>query len=89
MKRFLSLALVAIMLLSTFMLASCDLFDQAKDFVHGVFGIEDGEQSGVRTTITREEWVALNNATNYTCRIYSSAMEIAVWAGDDAIRIEF
>ena len=89
MKRFLSLALVAIMLLSTFMLASCDLFDQAKDFVHGVFGIEDGEQSGVRTTITREEWVALSNATNYTCRIYSSAMEIAVWAGDDAIRIYY
>ena len=89
MKRFLSLALVAIMLLSTLMLASCDLLDQAKDFVHGVFGIEDGEQSRVRTTITREEWVALSNATNYTCRIYSSAMEIAVWAGDDAIRIYY
>lgn len=89
MKRFLSLALVVIMLLSTLMLASCDLFDQAKDFVHGIFGVEDDEQNGVRTTITREEWVALNNVTNYTCRIYSSAMEIAVWAGDDAIQIHY
>ena len=89
MKRFLSLILVAIMLLSTFMLASCDLFDQAKDFVHGVFGIEDGEQSGVRTTITLEEWVALNDVTNYTYKMYSPEMEMAVWATDKAIKVYY
>ena len=89
MKRFLSLALVVIMLLSTFMLASCDLFDQAKDFVHGVFGIEDDEQSGVRTTITLEEWVALNDVTNYTYRMYSPEMEMAVWATDKAVKVYY
>ena len=57
MKKFLSLTLVAVMLLSTLMLSSCDFINKTKDFVHGVFGIGDD----VRTTISEEEW---NNALN-------------------------
>ena len=53
MKKLLSFTLVAVMLLSTLVLSSCDLLNQAKDFVHNLIGIEDGAEG--RTTITKEE----------------------------------
>ena len=89
MKRFTSLMLVAIMLISTLMLTSCDVFNQAKNFVQDIFGIENDKQSGVRTTITLEEWVALNDVTNYTYRMYSPEMEMAVWATDKAVKVYY
>ena len=67
MKRFLSLSLVVVMLLSTVMLSSCDFLNKAKDFVHGVFGIGDD----VRTTITEEEWKNVFNITNFTAIMHN------------------
>ena len=62
MKRFLSLTLIAIMLLSTLIFTSCNYVNQAKDFVHGIFGIGDD----ARYTITEEEWNNAFEITNYT-----------------------
>ena len=62
MKRFLSLTIVAIMLLSTLMLTSCDFINQAKDFAHNLFGIGDD----VRYTITEDEWNKVGSIDNFT-----------------------
>lgn len=59
MKKLLSFTLVAIMLLSTLVLSSCDFINQAKDYVHGIFGIET-----TRYTITEEEWNNLPKIDN-------------------------
>ena len=66
MKRFLSLTIVAIMLLSTLMLTSCDFIDQTKDYVHGLIGIEKEEEKEVITTITAAEWKKLSSFDQYT-----------------------
>ena len=65
MKRILSLTLVAIMLLSTIMLTSCDALNKAKDFAHDLFGIGDD----VRRTINAYEWQHLTISDNYTLNL--------------------
>ena len=69
MKKFLSLTLVAVMLLSTLMLTSCDIFNTVSDFVGDLFGGD--EEKDVRTTITEEEWLKAWETTNYTFKLES------------------
>lgn len=91
MKRFLSLTLVAIMLLSTLMLTSCDALNQAKDFVHGLLGISEEEKEEVITTITEDEWVKAYSLNNFTITMsqeydgYGMDMSMAVTA--DAAKV--
>ena len=59
MKRFLSLLLLAVMLLATLMLTSCNALMSTSNFVHEIFGIK-------RHTITEEEWNNAFDITNYT-----------------------
>lgn len=65
MKKILSLVLVAIMLLSTLVLTSCD--ESTMQMVQSIL-----EENGlvapkeVRTTVTEEEWNAVLKATNFT-----------------------
>ena len=80
MKRFLSLTLVAIMLLSTLMLTSCDPVGSVKGFVNKVLG---REEESVRTTITAEEWAQASLLENFTMTIsqsYSDGYNINVVA---------
>lgn len=65
MKRFLSLALVAIMLLSTLMLTSCDPIGQITGFINGLI-VKDGE---VPPSITLYQWTSCNEITNFTLTI--------------------
>ena len=65
MKRFTSLMLVAIMLISTLMLTSCDPIGSVKGFVNKVLGKETGEPAQ-ETQITLEQWLAAGELTNYT-----------------------
>ena len=83
MKRFLSLTLVAVMLLSTLMLSSCDFINKTKDFVHGVFGIGDD----VRTTITAEEWENILNITNFTFIIHNGEFYDCISMDGNAIEV--
>lgn len=60
MKKFLSLTLVAMMLLTTLMLTSCDaVMEMLKQYIPGL-------DSGVRYTVTEAEWMAAINMKNYT-----------------------
>ena len=60
MKKFLSLTLVAMMLLSTLMLTSCDaVMEMLKQYIPGL-------DSGVRYTVTEAEWNAAFKMENYT-----------------------
>ena len=83
MKKFLSLALVAVMLLSTLMFTSCDV-NSLMEMLGGSFGSattpaettpaettpeETTPPAPKRYTITEAEWEAILNSTNYTWRI--------------------
>ena len=83
MKRFLSLSLVVVMLLSTVMLSSCDFLNKAKDFVHGVFGIGDD----VRTTITAEEWDNALNVDNFTLIAHQGKYDDRILKDGKAIKL--
>lgn len=87
MKRFLSLFLVAIMLLSTLMLTSCDPIGSVKGFVNKILGREADE--GVRTTITLEEWIAAGNNTNFTIVMQEGGVEIEGLISDNAAKIRY
>lgn len=65
MRKVLSLILAAIMLLSAFMLTSCDLVESVKGFVDDLFGTEEAEPI---TTITATEWAKALDVTNYTIK---------------------
>lgn len=89
MKRFLSLVLVSVMLLSTLMLTSCDFLNKTKDFAHGIFGIEDDKDQDARTTITYEEWVSVNEITNFTFTINEgNGYGATILASDNAAKVE-
>ena len=85
MKKLLSFTLVAVMLLSTLVLSSCDLLDQAKDFVHGVLGIEDD----VRTTINEEEWKSAFDVTNYDLHVSSEGRHISIVVSDTVAYVDY
>ena len=84
MKRFLSLTLVAIMLLTTISLTSCDL--------SALFG---GGQSTteppkvVRTTITEMEWRKVYDSTNYELTLEAEDMKISVISSDTAVYMDY
>ena len=84
MKRFLSLTLVAIMLLTTISLTSCDL--------SALFG---GGQSTteppkvVRTNITEMEWRKVYDSTNYELTLEAEGMKIYIIAADDVVYMDY
>ena len=84
MKRFLSLTLVAIMLLSTLMLSSCDFIDNAKGFIGGLFGNGDDES----TKITEAEWDAMFQITNFTIYAQVEGIEMYVAVADSLVQYE-
>lgn len=78
MKRFLSLILIAIILLSAFSLTSCRLLE--------VLGIVKPQQTEPEketvTTITEEEWNEVYNSTNYTLYCNENGNETSIIAAD-------
>lgn len=67
MKKLLSLILVAVMLLSTLMLTSCNAVMKLVQLYH-IMGME----SNIRYTVTEEEWNATINLENYTTTCISN-----------------
>lgn len=88
MKRFLSIMLVVVMLLSTLMLTSCDPIGSVKGFVNKILGREDVDD-GPRTTITLEEWLATNELTNYTIAMDEGGLKITISVADNLAQIEY
>ena len=68
MKKLLSFTLVAVMLLSTLMLSSCD-------FLTNIFNPSSNQDAG-RTTITEMEWLNAFNVTNYTMNVQMNGESI-------------
>ena len=69
MKRFLSLTLVVIMLLTTLMLTSCDPIAEAKGLINKVLGREEKE---VRYTVTADEWAKVASINDFTATMSES-----------------
>lgn len=85
MKKFLSLALVVIMLLSTLMLTSCDPIGSIKGF----FGKIIWKDGGARGTISLSEWIAAGNNTNYTLVLEEGGVKFEAFVTDDGARVEY
>ncbi len=66
MRKLLSLLLVAVMLLSTLMLSSCDFIDTVGGFFGGLFGGDETVEDNIRRTITEMEWRKVYSAKNFT-----------------------
>ena len=81
MKRFLSLMLVAIMLLSTLMLTSCDPITEVKDFVNKILGKD-------RYTITEEEWNTAFDGSNFTAIAEISGIKVTMAVDYPIIKYE-
>ncbi len=100
MKKFLSLALVAVMLLSTLMFTSCDV-NSIMEMLGGNFGSETTPAETTpeettpeettppapkRYTITEAEWEAILNSTNYTFKTSSGgSYSVEYFMGDNAV----
>ena len=84
MKKFLSLTLVAIMLLSTLMLTSCDPVESVKGFFNKALGKEEVKNEA-RTTITEIEWRQALKITNFTLKIESDGMQMGMAVADTVI----
>ena len=95
MKKFLSLALVAVMLLSTLMFTSCDV-NSLMEMLGGSFGSattpaettpeETTPPAPKRYTITDAEWEAILNSTNYTWKMsYDGSNGVEYFVGDNAV----
>ena len=94
MKKFLSLALVAVMLLSTLLLTSCDVASILGN-LGGSFGSattpaettpeETTPPAPKRYTITEAEWEAILNSTNYTWKISHESNSVEYFVGDNAV----
>ena len=84
MKKLLSLTLVVLMLLSTFMLTSCDAaLEMLRDYLNAQTTPKE-----IRHTITQEEWVAVLNSTNFTLKtnvntVMKTDTEIKVFTDDN------
>ncbi len=87
MRRILSLVLVTVMLLSTFMLTSCDFEKTWNDVSGFVGGLIDKYISGSRTTIDKSEWENLYNSTNYTVSQNSPGYYYFIEVADTKARI--
>ena len=94
MKKFLSLALVAVMLLSTLMFTSCDV-NSLMEMLGGSFGSattpaettpeETTPPAPKRYTITEAEWEAILNSTNYTWKLSYDSYSVEYFMGDNAV----
>jgi hypothetical protein len=94
MKKFLSLALAAIMLLSTLMFTSCDV-NSIMEMLGGNFGsvttpaettpAETTPPAPKRYTITEAEWEAILNSTNYTIKSSYDSNSVEYFMGDNAV----
>ena len=99
MKKFLSLALVAVMLLSTLMFTSCDV-NSLMEMLGGSFGSattpaettpaettpeETTPPAPKRYTITEAEWEAILNSTNYTWKISHESNSVEYFVEDNAV----
>ena len=93
MKRILSLALVTLMLLSTFALTSCDFesMDVNAIIQQVMEGLGLAEKEPVYT-ITQEEWEANMNATNVTIEMTVTQGEMSIsyccWISENAVKVE-
>ena len=95
MKKFLSLALVAVMLLSTLMFTSCDV-NSIMEMLGGNFGSETTPAETTpeettpptpqRYTITEAEWQEILKSTNYTWEISTSYRESVHLFSENAIK---
>ena len=85
MKRILSLVLVCVMMLSTFALTSCQIFDFALEVVEGVF--EGLGYTPSRTTITKEEWDANMELKNFTITVTYDNEKAEIFRINDAIKM--
>lgn len=90
MKMFLSLALVAVMLLSTLMFTSCDV-NSIMEMLGGNFGSETTPEETTppapkRYTITEAEWQEILKSTNYTWKISTSYRESVHLFSENAIK---
>ena len=86
MKKLLSLTLVAVMLLSTLMLTSCDPVESVKGFINQIVGGKDGE---ARTTITEEEWKKAWDINNFTFELKADGGGISILTTGEIVRIEY
>lgn len=85
MKRILSLVLVCVMMLSTFALTSCQIYDFALEVVEGVF--EGLGYTPSRTTITKEEWDANMELKNFTLTMTNGNEKAEIFRINDAIKM--
>ena len=84
MKRFLSLTLVAIMLLTTLSLTSCDL-----SAIFGGGTTTTPPEAEIRTTITELEWRKVYTSTNYELTLEAEDMKISVISSDTAMYVDY
>ena len=85
MKKLLSLMLVAVMLLATLSLTSCDL--------SAIFGgsstTTTPPEVEIRTTITELEWRKVYTSTNYELTLEAEDMKISVISSDTAMYVDY
>lgn len=89
MKKFLSLLLVAVMLLSTLMLSSCDFLDTVGGFFGGLLGGEENQEDNVRRTISEMEWRKIYSSKNFTLSGEFEDIKINLVMADDAAEINY
>lgn len=80
MKRILSLILVAIMMLTTMSLTSCEML---KGFIDGFVG-----ELTTRTTITEEEWNKIEDISNFTLEMNTNPGKYIIEVSEDFLRLE-
>lgn len=80
MKRILSLTLVAIMMLTTMSLTSCEML---KGFIDGFVG-----ELTTRTTITEEEWNKIEDISNFTLEMNTNPGKYIIEVSEDFLRLE-
>lgn len=80
MKRILSLTLVAIMMLTTMSLTSCEML---KGFIDGFVG-----EFTTRTTITEEEWNKIEDISNFTLEMNTNPGKYIIEVSEDFLRLE-
>ena len=82
MKKLLTFALAAVMLLSALLFTSCD----GDSFTSGDFGSETTPPASKRYTVTEDEKKAILNSTNYTWISASGSSESVFFVSDNAIK---
>ena len=84
MRKLLSLLLVAVMLLSTLVLTSCDFMNTVEGFINDILGKEEE----IRYTITEEEWNEMLKISNYTFKAETQGISIVIASAGSLLRYE-